>query len=71
MPKRITWRQRLNNLTGDRPKKAELLAKQVVDDGVTRPRTLGDDQLLASAKEAVAEAHGDGVGTGLSLGALG
>jgi hypothetical protein len=64
MTKRITWRQRLYNLTGDRTKEAELLAKQVVDDGVARPQVLGDDTLLVAAKEAVAEAHGDGIGLG-------
>jgi hypothetical protein len=64
MAQRITWRQRLHNLTGDRTKEAQVLAKQVVDEGTAHPVMIADDHLLASAKEAVAEAHGDGVAIG-------
>jgi hypothetical protein len=60
MPKRISWRQRLANLTGDRDQEAKLLARQVVAEDVARPRALQGDPLLEAAKEAVAAAHGDG-----------
>jgi hypothetical protein len=60
MPKRISWRQRLANLTGDRDQEAKLLAEQVVVDDVKRPPALQGDPLLEAAKETVAAAHGDG-----------
>jgi hypothetical protein len=60
MPKRISLRQRLANLTGDREREAQLLAKQVVDEGIPRPLVLQGDRLLEAAKETVAAAHGDG-----------
>jgi hypothetical protein len=53
------WRRWLHNATGDRDREAAVLAKTVAED-MTGNAEAVDGKLLATAKEAVAIAHGDG-----------